>query len=89
MEHTSDDPRGEGSGPLRAEDVEALPDGTPVMVTWSGGNGPHRYVIAVDKWGRRYAASNTDPDDRMRWYNPLTYVGTARWNTRVWLGGAR
>ena len=75
----------EGADPMTAEDVAALPDGTRVRVTWSGGNGPHEYVIAVDKWGQRYAARNTDPDDPFRWYNALVYVGTERFFTRVWL----
>lgn len=75
-----------GEAPLSAEDVGRLPDGARVRVIWSGGNGPHEYVIAVDEYGQRYAASTRpDPDDRMRWYNPLTFVGTQRFHTRVWL----
>ena len=70
--------------PLTAFDVAALPNDTPITVTWSGGNGPHDYVISVDKWGQRYAAINTDPEDRMRFYNQLTYVGVKPGWTRVW-----
>jgi hypothetical protein len=76
------------SEPLSAEDVERLPEGARVVVIWSGGNGPHEYVIAVDRYGRRYAGSPprfaVDPNDRMRWYNPLTFVGVERYHTRVW-----
>jgi len=71
--------------PLSTEDVERLPEGAHVVVIWSGGNGPHEYVVAVDRHGRRYAARNDDPDDQLRWYNPLTFVGVERYHTRVWL----
>ena len=73
--------------PLPADDVECLPEGARVRVIWSGGNGPHDYVIAVDERGQRYAAMNDDPDDRLRWYNPLTFVGVERYHTRVWRVG--
>jgi len=69
---------------LTEEQVAALPEGTPVTVIWSGGNGPHNYVIAVDQWGQRYAATIEDPDDRMRFYNFLRFTGVQRFNTRVW-----
>lgn len=38
---------------LTRQEAEALPDGTKVRVTWSGGNGPFFYKIRVDKWGNR------------------------------------
>jgi hypothetical protein len=71
--------------PLTAEEVDQLPDGTSIIVTWSGGNGPHRYVLHVDRWGRRYAAvvPEHDPTGAFRTYNPL--VGVGAWpRTRVW-----
>jgi hypothetical protein len=74
--------------PLSAEDVERLPEGSRVVVIWSGGNGPHECVIAVDEGGQRYTVSPeraNDLDDRMRWYNPLHFVGGERYHTRVWL----
>lgn len=37
--------------PLTAAQIRALADGTEVMITWSGGNGPHPYRILVCKWG--------------------------------------
>lgn len=73
--------------PLSAEEVERLPEGARVVVIWSGGNGPHEYVIAVDERGERYTVSvqyADDPNHRMRWYNPLTFVGVERYHTRVW-----
>lgn len=35
----------------------ALPDGTDVVVTWDGGNGPHKCVIRMDGFGNRRIAS--------------------------------
>lgn len=55
---------------LTQEQVNALPEGTAVIVTWSGGNGPHRYTIGV-KHDVRYAVlppmgwrEEADPDRR-------------------------
>jgi hypothetical protein len=71
--------------PLTADEVATLPEGTPITVTWSGGNGPHAYVITVDKRGNRYAwVPDRDPMGRLRWYNPLRFVGQERYHTRVW-----
>jgi len=44
-EHTGD--------PLSNRELADLPEGTPVVITWSGGNGPHRYVTGSDKWGKQ------------------------------------
>lgn len=30
---------------LTQDELEQLPDGTEIVVTWSGGNGPHRYKL--------------------------------------------
>jgi hypothetical protein len=69
--------------PLTAEQVQGLPEGTPVVVIWTGGNGPHRYVIAVDHWGRRYVWDGES--ERLRYYNELYFVGQEPYHTRVWL----
>jgi len=64
---------------LTQAEVDGLPDGTPIEVTWSGGNGPHRYRVHVDHRGNRYAWSGSgDPT-----YNPLTYVGAEPYHTHV------
>lgn len=73
---------------LTQAEVNELPDGTGVVITWSGGNGPWPYVIAVDTRGQRYAALNADPEDRMRFYNLITFVGAERFHTHVWLAGS-
>jgi hypothetical protein len=79
--------------PLPAEQVIELAEGTPVTIIWSGGNGPHDYVITVNKWGVRHAAQPGETNERMRFYNPLTTsglgpVGTSNGHTRVWLRDA-
>lgn len=67
---------------LTADEVAALPEGVAITVLWSGGNGPHQYRIAVDRFGQRYAATR---DENLRFYNPLQFVGQQKWHTRVWL----
>lgn len=37
---------------------EELADGTRILVTWSGGNGPHEYVLRFDAWGTPYAETD-------------------------------
>jgi hypothetical protein len=37
--------------PLSVDEIKALPEGTEVIITWSGGNGPHRYRMVRDQWG--------------------------------------
>lgn len=41
--------------PLTQAEVGQLPQGAEIVVTWSGGNGPHHYHVLIDKWGDRYA----------------------------------
>jgi len=69
--------------PLTEDEVAELPEGAPITVTWSGGNGPHDYVIAVDCHGTRYAWA-PGSGRQLRFYNPLTFVGQERYHTRVW-----
>lgn len=65
------------SEPLTPDEIDALPDGTEVEILWSGGNGPHRYLLVKDERGRSYALSpHEDPHGPMRYYNPLgSFVG--------------
>jgi hypothetical protein len=76
--------------PLTAEELETLLQGTPILVLWGGGNGPHWYALGIDQYGDRYARS-ADEVQRSRWDyegkllgNPMTTLGEARWNTKVW-----
>lgn len=68
---------------LTQEEVETLPENTPVTITWTGGNGPHDYFVVFDDRGQVYAAVSDDPRDRLRFYNLLTFVGKERYHTRV------
>ncbi len=36
---------------LTPEELAALPEGSPITVLWSGGNGPHEYRLHFGKWG--------------------------------------
>lgn len=75
---------------LTQAEVDTLPAGTRVLVTWSGGNGPHEYVIVVCD-GKRYAAlpeghpwRRPDEDTRPPWDAVLEWVGEHP-RTQVWL----
>jgi hypothetical protein len=67
---------------LTEEEVRNLPADTAIEVVWSGGNGPHRYTLIFDAWGDPHALSANVPE-RMRYYNPLDFVGVERFHTRV------
>jgi hypothetical protein len=60
---------------LTAEQVQALPDGAEIMITWGGaygGNGPWPRRVLVDKWGWRLGEGlYCDP--------LLSVIGDERW----------
>lgn len=72
--------------PLDAEAILGLADGTPIVVMWSGGNGPHHYtvqrsaglVVAASSWEVEH--DQLDPDKDLE-----RFVGQERYHTRVWL----
>jgi hypothetical protein len=74
--------------PLDAAEVAALPVGTPIIVLWSGGNGPHRYT--VQRSGDVPVAATADEVARGRLDiekaldTRIGFVGTERYHTRVW-----
>lgn len=43
---------------LSEQDLRQLPDGTRILVTWAGGNGPHEYVLRFDMWGDPFAETD-------------------------------
>jgi hypothetical protein len=53
--------------PLTEEEVAVLAADTEVEVTWSGGNGPHRYRIWIDRDGMRCV-------DNI-YHDPLDFIG--------------
>ena len=50
--------------PLTQEEVNALPDETPILVRWSGGNSG-MYVLVHDKYGTPHAYTNTISGQRI------------------------
>lgn len=57
--------------PLRPKEINELPDGTQVVITWNGGNGPHPYTIQVGENGRRMIGDDLIVDThRDRDYTP-------------------
>jgi hypothetical protein len=67
---------------LTQEQVDQLPDGTIVEITWSGGNGPHRYTTElVGYWV--YAVSHHPNGRTYRVQDPISFVGSERFHTRV------
>ena len=61
--------------PLTQEQVDELPEGAEVEITWSGGNGPHRYLIAIDVNGTRCVDTvYCDPIDFVGPDRPFTVV---------------
>jgi hypothetical protein len=72
--------------PLSTSEIQTLPEGAHVIVTWAGGNdGPHEYRV---HWRRGEPYAQTDDDHRLgrvdleKW---LTYyIGPRRPFTRVW-----
>lgn len=72
----------EQGGLLTQQEVDGLLDGTVVMVKWSGGNGPHRYVVR--RFGcRAYACLAEDADVCSDFI--LYPVGRERCHCRVFL----
>lgn len=61
---------------LTQEQLDALPEGTPVYVKWGGGNGPHLYHT-----GKHFGSTTVDNIYR----DFLDRVGTANWQNRVFL----
>ncbi len=73
---------------LTQEQVDALPNGTVVYVKWTGGNGPHMYIIRQHN-GKAYALTEREiregggfiPASDRR----IDPVGSHRAQTRVFL----
>jgi hypothetical protein len=48
--------------PLSVEQIKSLKPGTRIVVTWSGGNGPHEGVVVEDEhFGLCYSRAADDP----------------------------
>ncbi|MCZ4066457.1 hypothetical protein O1W71_02085 [Microbacterium sp. H37-C3] len=75
--------------PMTAQEVRALADGTRIIVLWSGGNGPHEYRLVQGAFGMQYACPPAHVDrPHLRERNPLEFIGSEQWQTKVWLAGS-
>ena len=82
-------PKHEGAF-LTQEQVDCLPEGTRVVITWSGGNGPHEYAIFHSPYAEHVCAASTgatracqpsySPIDQA---DPIGFVGLDKPFTRV------
>jgi hypothetical protein len=67
--------------PLTVAEIGALEDGAEVVVTWSGGNGPHAYRVRVDDRGERFAGAVKDDNPLVTFWptqlHPLNRVTRA------------
>jgi hypothetical protein len=68
---------------LTSAQVAALPDGTAVMIKWSGGNGPHRYYLR--HWQGRFFGAVTMAEDPLSLDGELRAIGGERCHDRVFL----
>lgn len=69
--------------PLGVDEIKALADGTEVIITWAGGNGPHRYRIVRQHPGALPCAQTmrSEPSPLFKWSDqriPLHRVTLAR-----------
>lgn len=69
---------------LTQEQVDALPNGTRVMIRWGvSGDGPHEYVVRrMD--GVVWAWTTFDRAENIA-VAPIAGVGSGKGDTRVWL----
>src|SRR5690242_5015428 len=67
---------------LTMDQQQTLPEGARVTITWSGGNGPHRYTVRIYH-GVRHADTGRDSHDPRRFATRLD----SEWNvvTEGWL----
>lgn len=68
--------------PLTPIELAGLPDGAEVVIIWSGGNGPHRARVHTN--GTYSVPLQEAMNGPFRYYNPITFVGSERFHTRVW-----
>ena len=67
---------------LTQEEVDTLPAGTKVIITWSGGNGPHEYTI--HKRNNETGSFVKDSNPNAGWYDgEIDFVGNKKFNTHV------
>jgi len=71
---------------LTQEQVDALPHGTDIVVTWSGGNGPAEYMVGKCAWTGKSSAwfvSKVSIDLNPIFVSDLDFVGDKKPHTLV------
>ena len=71
---------------LTQEQVNALPSGTEIVVTWSSGNGPAEYMVGKCAWTGKSSAwfvSKVSIDLNPIFVSVLDFVGDKKPHTRV------
>lgn len=70
---------------LTQTEVDNLPEEARIVVTWSGGNGPHTYLTRRRAGHPTTYAATVRPSGRDAWWNrPLDFVGVGSYHTRVY-----
>ena len=64
---------------LTQREVDALPTGTDVWITWDGGNGPHHYRVR-NEGGEAHVDQQISSGDTR-----IDFVGKESYNCHVWL----
>jgi hypothetical protein len=63
---------------LTSEEVESLPDGTPILMTWDGQKEPKSFTVERDQWdGIRavfYIPKQNFPPEKVTMKDPLPSV---------------
>ena len=70
--------------PLSQEEVDTLSAGTEVVITWSGGNGPHIYTIHKREGDNSSYVKDHNPNAGW-WDGEIDFVGPERPHTIVTL----
>ncbi len=72
---------------LTQNEVDNLPEGTKVIITWTGGNGPHEYMIHKRKGSNASFVKPHNPNSGW-WDGEIDFVGKERFHTHVQLKGS-
>ncbi len=70
---------------LARSDIDALPEGTRILVSWAGPDDPREFVLARDVFGAPVAAMPPGSLAPGVWAGPLWRVGFGPFETHVWL----
>lgn len=88
MERARKEGWNEEAATLSQEEVEALPDRTVVWILWSGGNGPHQYMIHRHQDILKIRSIDEEEEFFLRWSwrfsDPLSFVGLEPPYTVIW-----